>query len=435
METTMKRIYTFIPAIILLALPEIMPAQVTIGCGVKPARCAILDVKSHAADGNNITSEMGGIVMPRLKLENPDTLEPIISNTDPDLDELKKVHTGLVVYNLTNNDLFKDGLYVWNGSKWEAIISNGANNIPVAATVQNGLSFTQQQGEPKFVELGGTLDDETTIDQDNHNMSFTTGNGSLSINSTDFVIAGGNTGIGKNPSPRHKLDISGDVSVSGNLRVEGEALLKDVKIGTSTSSYGLKYIPNKKREEDGAAGKFLLSYGDTGLAEWGTIGGLSSVNMDELPADTIRIHPNKSTDKTPYRNTGMSIELPHGKWMINYSVRMTSPAVTGTLKAVKPTSFRFTMLEKDGTPISTVGVKKPYDDCRAYPDTYYNSCTGFFIVENNSDEDKLYYLGIKTQEKGLNWPVSASTTNLTNLTFLINKKKNDAYLVAILMNE
>lgn len=101
-------------------------AQVTIGSGNPPAKGALLDLKDKKPENNNITSETGGLLLPRVGLENKTTLQPFIAN-DQDFinnsERVKDIHTGLVVYNLTN-DFDKDlcpGIYNWDGNLWERL--------------------------------------------------------------------------------------------------------------------------------------------------------------------------------------------------------------------------------------------------------------------------------------------------------------------------
>lgn len=410
----MKHIYI----LILFILPVIASAQTTIGSGLEPVKAAILDVKTQVADDNNVTSTIGGIVMPRVKLQNIETLEPIILNNDPDLTELKRLHKGLIVYNLTDNEAFKAGLYVWKGTRWNAVILSGTNPESTSnIEVENGLSLTPTN---EYIELGGLLNANTSINQNNQTMTLTTGTGALSINETDLIIKGGNTGVGKEPSSNQKLDVAGDILVNGNLTVKEKTGLKNVEItGTNTNQSHLVYNPNNSKKEQ----KFLVSSGNSGDARWQTVGGLSSLDQAPLPTNTLRFIPADQTNN--YLNTGMGIELSPGKWLISYSVRMVSLNLNSASTAnIQPTSFRLTMLD-NGVPIPITN-KKAYDDCRAYPDTYYNSCTGFIIVNNDSDQDKVYYLGIKTQQIGLNWP--------SGEVELINASKNDAYLVPLLLD-
>lgn len=416
----MEKIYALILFLSVSLFCETIRAQVTVGSGVKPVKGAILDIKSQAADTDNVTSYTGGIVMPRLRLQSIDTMEPIIPAGDPDLAELKALHTGLMVYNLTGDAPFREGLYVWSGTQWETVLSDGSSSVPVV-TAENGLTITPTGG---YIELGGTLDANTIIDQNNNTMLFTSVAGTLSVNATNFIIKGGNTGIGKEPSAGQKLDISGDTRINGDITVEGETGLRDVEIvGTSSAKSHLVYTPDDERKVD----KYLVAIGLTGQARWCSIGGLSSIDMEPMPTGTLRFNPTDASSQANYLNTGLGVQLPPGKWMISYSVRIVSTNLNAASTAdIKPTSFRFTLLDND-VPIADAGTgaAKPYDDSRAYPDTYYNSCSGFFVVTNNSDDDKEYYLGIKTQELGLNWP--------SGDVELINGSKNDAYLVPIFM--
>lgn len=101
-------------------------AQVTIGSGNPPAKGALLELKDREPENNNITSETGGLLLPRVELANKATLQPFIAN-DQDFinnsERVKDIHTGLVVYNLTD-DFDKDlcpGIYSWNGNLWERL--------------------------------------------------------------------------------------------------------------------------------------------------------------------------------------------------------------------------------------------------------------------------------------------------------------------------
>ncbi|GHV06100.1 hypothetical protein FACS189416_6450 [Bacteroidia bacterium] len=148
-----------------------MQAQVTIGMGTPPARAALLELKTQEAanppdanDEANVTSTRGGLLLPRVKLANPATLEPFISDSDPDWVDstrtrIKELHTGLTVYNLTDDAAFKLGFHTWNGQRW---IRAGSFSLAAA----NGLSQTNG-----VFQLGGMLDRPTTIDHSQHSFS------------------------------------------------------------------------------------------------------------------------------------------------------------------------------------------------------------------------------------------------------------------------
>jgi len=113
-------------------LTNYVQAQVTIGSGIPPVKAALLDIKTQQADADNITSNAGGLGLPRVQLVNKYTLEPFIKATDPEWDTgaqeaTKKGHAGLMVYNLKTDSSsgtdqnFSEGIYVWNGTQWNFI--------------------------------------------------------------------------------------------------------------------------------------------------------------------------------------------------------------------------------------------------------------------------------------------------------------------------
>lgn len=127
---------------ILLVLPIIVTtvanAQVTIGSNAEPSSAAILEIKtmhnaSHIVsitDDSNITSDKGGLGLPRVKLVNRKTLEPFIQGSIDDQTKMK--HVGLTVYNIkqqiTNSidESFEPGTYVWDGKQWNMSGSRGS---------------------------------------------------------------------------------------------------------------------------------------------------------------------------------------------------------------------------------------------------------------------------------------------------------------------
>ncbi|MDR3338750.1 MAG: hypothetical protein LBT25_01425 [Candidatus Symbiothrix sp.] len=113
-----------------------MKAQVTIGLANSiPMKGALLELKTKDApvtisgviDPNNATVDEfgGGLGLPRVILEDRETLQPFVLTTDPDwvnasASKIKEHHAGLTVYNLTDNAAKKlhQGIYIWDGSKW-----------------------------------------------------------------------------------------------------------------------------------------------------------------------------------------------------------------------------------------------------------------------------------------------------------------------------
>jgi hypothetical protein len=101
MKTKHSRLpQTIIAAITLLAMSlttNTLYSQVTIGSDIAPTRAALLDLKMRqeatvtgSFTDDNITSTTGGILLPRVKLINPNTLEPFIATSDNDWTDAAK---------------------------------------------------------------------------------------------------------------------------------------------------------------------------------------------------------------------------------------------------------------------------------------------------------------------------------------------------------
>lgn len=139
---------------------SLLSAQVTIGSEIEPEKANLLDLKTQKADLlNNATTDKngGGLLLPRVKLQNRKTLEPFISQGDNEwinapATKIKEKHAGLTVYNInvspnteTEQDrIFTQGVYTWNGQEWEKLATKGGDsrewfympafNLPVEET-------------------------------------------------------------------------------------------------------------------------------------------------------------------------------------------------------------------------------------------------------------------------------------------------------------
>ncbi|MDR2408491.1 MAG: hypothetical protein LBE13_10340 [Bacteroidales bacterium] len=125
-------------------------AQVTIGSIEKPNRATLLDIKSNTSTHDNATTGVngGGLQLPRVFLKDKKTFEPFIPITDAEWQnsqtDLKRKHVGLEVYNLSDNDDFKAGIYYWDGSLWQSAEDKnwtiGGNKMNVSEPVLGTLS-------------------------------------------------------------------------------------------------------------------------------------------------------------------------------------------------------------------------------------------------------------------------------------------------------
>lgn len=109
-------LYRYI-TIFLFIFPLIVSAQVTIGSDIPPVEGALLDLKERAPDVSGVTATKG-LALPRVNITSPSALAPIVG----DVNEL----IGLVVYNINSipEERFCPGSYVWNGTKWDYLVSS-----------------------------------------------------------------------------------------------------------------------------------------------------------------------------------------------------------------------------------------------------------------------------------------------------------------------
>jgi len=121
----MRKYSILILVSILLFTKVQLNAQVTIGTHMEPEKAALLDLKTKdGGDDGGISTETGGLLLPRISLENINGLTPFIDSTTMSQEEYnkhKKRHTGLAVYNITRDfdKNIEKGVYIWSGNRWE----------------------------------------------------------------------------------------------------------------------------------------------------------------------------------------------------------------------------------------------------------------------------------------------------------------------------
>lgn len=101
-----------------------MKAQVTIGHSEAPEKHATLQIKDQTAPSTGgVTAKNGGLLLPRVELENKYQLLPFYQGDTTNTDYktvTKPAHTGLIVYNLKENDDDELclGFNQWDGGQW-----------------------------------------------------------------------------------------------------------------------------------------------------------------------------------------------------------------------------------------------------------------------------------------------------------------------------
>lgn len=113
----MKRHLSFFTILFILFFSANLKSQVTIGSDMRPNAGSLLDLKS-SNDPNNSTKGLG---LPRVGLVSDTLLTPCLTGTPSKSD--KEAHTGLIVYNVTNNIINNlcPGTYVWSAEKWQKL--------------------------------------------------------------------------------------------------------------------------------------------------------------------------------------------------------------------------------------------------------------------------------------------------------------------------
>jgi hypothetical protein len=239
-------------------------AQVTIGMDAPPVKAALLDLKtqeaitpSSANDNTNVTSNKGGLLLPRVKLKDKHTLEPFIPVSDPDwtnssATKIKEVHAGLTVYNLTSNVDFVPGMYTWDGQKW----TPQDTYHPYG---DNGLTRLNDT-----VRLGGNLTGATTVD----------------MSDQPFNISG-----------------TGTFNIASSLNM----------------LHGFKYTYGQPGK-----GKVLIS-DDSGNATWQNNNALPTTPSVVFDSQGASFNPDDITGEQ-WANTKVALIVPPGKWFVMVSI-------------------------------------------------------------------------------------------------------------------
>ena len=144
-------------------------SQVTIGTLEPPLKGALLDLKQQVETTGAENSEHG-LMHPRVALVGINSLVPMLT-TSEDAATIKSQYTGLTVYNVTVDNNFQKGLYVWDGAKWVRMWGG--------IVADNGLTFANDN-----IVLGGTLNQPTTIDLNSNDLLFNRSTGNVGIGTT-----------------------------------------------------------------------------------------------------------------------------------------------------------------------------------------------------------------------------------------------------------
>lgn len=110
-----NKIRTLVISLLILLHAVNTYSQATIGSDIEPQKGSLLDLKQNSNTGVNSTK---GLMLPRVALKTKSDLTPIIDNSS---EEEKESHTGLLVYNTTDNVYFCPCIEVWTGDEWTGV--------------------------------------------------------------------------------------------------------------------------------------------------------------------------------------------------------------------------------------------------------------------------------------------------------------------------
>lgn len=139
-------------------------AQVTIGCDEAPVSGSLLQIKEVDDVATDAVNAHRGLALPRVALSDKNQLYPMFLK-DPDNPAsgpnaeyaankavLDKTHTGLIVYNITENESKElcVGLNQWDGEQWQcftqkpttALFTFDCNSIEVFGNYGDGVALT-----------------------------------------------------------------------------------------------------------------------------------------------------------------------------------------------------------------------------------------------------------------------------------------------------
>jgi len=193
-------------------LPLAIMAQVTIGSNVIPNPGAIVDLKE---DGSSAQNSVRGVNLPKVELQNINELYPMFTSGDAAYtSDEKKIHTGLAIYNITD-DLAKrlcPGPYVWNGGKWIRLLGECDDNS-ILCNSSTLVQITGTSGSP-ITPVSHTISMKLVYDGVNIPMGTILNQGGSSING--LLVEVSTAVVETAPAtPTVNLTISGTPTVSG----------------------------------------------------------------------------------------------------------------------------------------------------------------------------------------------------------------------------
>lgn len=253
-------------------------AQVTIGSNNIPEDFSILQIES----------EKRGVRLP----QNTTTEKTSLNMTGKSVIE-KSTAAGLVIYNKTDG-----AAEYWDGTKWISL----KKQVPVGLAASNGLTLADENK----IELGGTLNANTTISIGANELSFpdtgTNGEGEFNIQNNALVAKSGNVGI-QNANPVTKLHIT-----------------------SSTPGQGLRIQDGSENDD------YVLVSDAVGNASWAPLKPFQSVAIGAVKTEGSALGTDQyfPTNGSRVKVSRRDITLYPGKWLVMAKLASRTIGASGT---------------------------------------------------------------------------------------------------------
>ena len=276
------------------------------------------------------------------------------------------------------------GYYYFDGSEWQAFGKN-INAI-------NGLTLADNQ-----LSLGGDLTEDTKISsKENKRLTF-----DIPVTTNNLTING-------------QLGLSGDFSSTGTTTlttVAGDAIIFDASVGQG--------LIIKDGQTD-IGGKFLQA-DSKGKASWQAFGSKNSTpQVVFAEANGVYYNPIEHSSV----DTKTSITLPKGKWLVQCALLFIINEVN-SVNATNNTLYSH-WVQIRMNPATGSGAKSIASlvSGNIYKNVKYNTLSGYFIVENNTETEVKYSFTLTAagNTEGSIWPktiaTQPTTSNQTNGQFV-----------------
>ncbi len=236
----------------------LLTTKATVGSANNTRIGSLLDLKENSNTGKtqNATKGLG---MPRMKLTSETNLFPMFTSGAANYTGTNKTtqdlqHTGLMVYNLSDDDPFSEGVYVWDGTKWLSVATGGTPGCPwpkiAAPTSDMTITGYDGYGMSLIVELLPALEQVspyyTWYDENDNVITTAPNSGSYKFTAVKATHNGKSyyckitNDCGKSvTSPKFTLNILDNPSVlPPGYTIEGASLTGRTCFDINRSNYG-----------------------------------------------------------------------------------------------------------------------------------------------------------------------------------------------------